>query len=62
VEVDDVLADEVDLLGLGSCRKLLEVDAFLRAVVLQRGEIADRRVEPDVEVLLLGDVGMRMPK
>ena len=58
VEVDDVLADEVDLLGVAGGEELLEGPALavlLRLpgveVVLERGEIADRRVEPDVEVL-----------
>ncbi len=55
VEVDDVLADEMDLLVPG--QHLLPVEPLLAAVVLQAGEVADRRVEPDVEVLLLGDVG-----
>src|SRR4029077_2708334 len=58
VEVDDVLADEVDLLGVRGGEELLEaarlaVGARLakREVALERGEVADRRVEPDVEVL-----------
>src|SRR6185503_9337361 len=35
---------------------LLEIQALLRAVVSERGEVADGRVEPDVEILLLLDV------
>jgi len=31
VEVDDVLADEMDLLGLRVLQQLLEIQAFLRA-------------------------------
>jgi hypothetical protein len=54
VEVDDVLADEMHLLGSG--QHLLEIQALPGTVVLQAGEVADRRVQPDVEVLLLGDV------
>ena len=56
MEVDDVLADEVDLLDGRVGQELVEVRARrARAcpveVVLQRGEVADRRIEPDVEVL-----------
>ncbi len=61
MEVDDVLADEVDLLRLGSCEKFLEAAqlparAGLAAVevALERGKVADRRIEPDVEVLARG--------
>ncbi len=65
VEVDDVLADEVDLLGVRGGQECFERPRLalgLRLagieVVLERGEIADRRVEPDVEVLP-GRVGDR---
>src|SRR5256885_3330121 len=52
VEVDDVLADEVDHLGVAPrLDEGVEVDALQLAITLQAGEIADRRVEPDVEVL-----------
>src|SRR5204862_4755959 len=36
--------------------KGIEIDALAVAVVLQAGEVADRRVEPDVEVFLLRDI------
>ena len=51
VEVDDVLADEVDLLDGRVGEERREVDAALAQVRLEAREIADRRVEPDVEVL-----------
>ena len=51
VEVDDVLADEVDLLRLFVGEDAFEVEALLVAVVLERGEVADGGVKPDVEVL-----------
>ena len=57
VEVDDVLADEVNLLDVRRGEEFLEAAQLaLRArlaaveVVLERGEIADRRIEPHVEV------------
>jgi hypothetical protein len=63
VEVGDVLADEVDLLDRRVGQELVErarlavrLRAALVEVVLQRREVADRRVEPDVEVLA-GRVG-----
>jgi len=46
VEIDDVLADEMDLLGLRVLQQLLEIQAFLRAIVLEGRQVADRRVEP----------------
>jgi hypothetical protein len=55
VEVDDVLADEVDLLAFGE--GLFEIQTLAGAVVLERCQIADRRVEPDVQVFLFRDVG-----
>jgi hypothetical protein len=51
VEGNDVLADEVYLLGRRVVEEGLEVDAFLAEVVLQAGQVADRRVQPDVEEL-----------
>ena len=54
VEVDDVLADEVDLLGVFGREFLLEVEPHLVTVRLERGEVADGSVEPDIEVLARG--------
>ena len=51
VEVRDVLADEMHLLHVGVGEKLVVVDAGLGEIVLQGGEVADRGVQPDVEVL-----------
>ena len=51
VEIDDVLADEMILIDVGALQKCIESDADLREVRLEAREIADRRVEPDVEVL-----------
>ena len=51
VEGDDVLADEVDLLHRGVGHVGLEVQAAAVEQVLQRRQVTDRRVEPDVEVL-----------
>jgi len=52
VEVEDVLADEVIHLGLGiRFPVLIEIEAVLGAVVLERGEVTNRRIEPDVEEL-----------
>ena len=52
VEIEDVLADEVIQLG---CRApgpvVVEVQATAGAEVAERTHVADRRVEPDVEVL-----------
>ena len=65
VKIDDVLADEVNLLGVRGGEELLEaarlaVGARLaeREVVLERGEVADGGIEPDIEVLA-GRVGDR---
>ena len=59
VEVDDVLADEVVLLDGGIGEEGREVARLAQSrrgagieVPLQRREVADRGVEPDVEVLL----------
>src|SRR5690606_3269115 len=55
VDVDDVLADEVHLLGVAGRRQQgVEVQAVLAAVGLQGGQVADRSVEPGVEVLARG--------
>ncbi len=51
VEGDDVLADEMDLLQIGVGQVGVEIDAVRIQQVLQRGQIAHRRVEPDVEIL-----------
>jgi hypothetical protein len=65
VEVDDVLADEVDHLRVGRGQEFLEaacLTIFLCLarieIILQRGKIADRRVEPDIEVFS-GQIGDR---
>ena len=58
VEVDDVLADEVDLLGIGPGELLFKGEALLFTVGLEACKVADRGVEPDVEVLARG-VGNR---
>ncbi len=52
VEIQDVLADEVVLLG-GRVRghPRVEVEAQLAAQVLEAGVVADRRVQPHVEIL-----------
>src|SRR3546814_17635462 len=52
VEVDDVLADEVVQLGLAAGRKVLEeVRAVAFAQRLEAAQVADRRVQPDVQEL-----------
>ena len=51
VEVDDVLADEVILVDVGALQERREIDAALRQMRLEAREIADRGVEPDVEIL-----------
>ena len=52
VEVDDVLADEVVQLGGGTGAQMrFEVLADPAAQSLEAGQVADRRVQPDVEVL-----------
>src|SRR3954468_17912687 len=58
MEIDDVFADEVDhLRAAARLHELVEVEALLLAVVLEAREVADRRVEPNVQILLLRDVG-----
>ncbi len=59
VEVDDVLADEVVKLG-GRVFAPVRIEVQVRATcaeVLEAGHVADRRIEPDVEVFarLVGD-------
>jgi hypothetical protein len=52
VEVEDVLADEVVELGRRvRLEPFVEIEAVPAAQVLERAHVADRRVEPDVEVL-----------
>jgi hypothetical protein len=51
VERDDVLADEVDLFGVRVFQEGVEIDALLAEVVFQRSQVADRRVQPDIEEL-----------
>ena len=51
VKVDNVFADKVNLLGGRVSQQRIHVDALLVAVGLQAGQVADRRVEPDVEIL-----------
>src|SRR5690606_14934437 len=52
VEVDDVLADEVvHLGGAAGGGEGVVVQALALAEGLEAGEVADRRVDPDVQVL-----------
>ena len=51
VEVNDVLADKVNLFGLRIHQEFIKILADAVEVGLQRGEIANRSVQPDVEVL-----------
>ena len=52
VEIEDVLADEVVQLGVAARPPVgVEVQAFTRAQVGETRHVADRRIEPDVEVL-----------
>ena len=51
VEVGDVLADEVVLLGRRVGHEGFIVAAGLREIILQRRQVTDRRVQPHVEVL-----------
>jgi hypothetical protein len=57
MKVEDVLADEVIELG-GRIRPpvLVEIEPLAVAEILERAHVADRRVEPDVEILA-GRVG-----
>ena len=51
VEIEDVFANEMVLLGgrigLGP---FVEIQSFFRAQVFETGVVADRRIEPDVEI------------
>ena len=51
MEVDDVLADEMHLLGGRVGEQCVHVDADLLAIGLEAGQVTDWRVEPDVEIL-----------
>src|ERR1039457_417526 len=58
VKVDDVLADEVDLLRVGRREEFAETARFAVRfgfaaveVVLERRQVADGRIEPHIEVL-----------
>lgn len=58
VEVDDVLADEMVQFGAGAGAQVgVEVFAVLVAQGLEAGQVADRGIQPDVEILagLAGD-------
>ncbi len=54
VEVGDVLADEMHLLGVRVGHEGVEVAALAVEQVLQRGQVADRRIEPDIEIFVVG--------
>ena len=58
VEVDNILADEMNLFGVIGRQKFFKRTCFapgfgLAAVeiIFQAGKVADRRIQPDVEVL-----------
>ena len=52
MKIQNILADEVIQLGLGILApEFVEVETIARAQVLEAGHVADRRVEPDVEIL-----------
>ncbi len=53
VEVDDVLADEVDDGAFGALPVVVGRARLVLAVVGRRGDVADGGVKPDVEVLVL---------
>jgi len=61
VEIDDVLADEMVLVDIRALQELREIDPLQREMRLEAREVADRRVEPDVEVLA-GASGIGMPR
>ena len=55
VEIENVLADEVVKLGTGVTREeLIEIESFLVAKILERAHVADRGIEPDIEILAWG--------
>ena len=51
MEVSDVLADEMDLLGARVRHERIKIAADFAEIIFQRSQIADRRIEPDVEIL-----------
>ncbi len=51
VERDNILADEVQLLGGRVVQERLDIQTLLVEVVLQAGQVADRRVQPHIEEL-----------
>src|SRR5690606_688814 len=59
VEIDDVLADEVvHLCSAAGPEESIEIQALARAQCLEAAEVADRRIQPDVEELpgMAGDL------
>src|SRR5699024_12813350 len=51
MEIDDVLANEMNLLGIAfGVQQGRKVDVMLLAVCLERGQIADGGVQPDIKV------------
>ncbi len=52
MEIDDVFTDEVMDLIVGICApESIKIDVRMRvAVVLKCGHVADRRIEPDIEI------------
>src|SRR5215210_8723630 len=52
VEIEDVLTDEVDKLRVRSLfYERVEIDGLALSKVFKAAEIADRRIEPDIEIL-----------
>ena len=51
VEINDVLADEVNLFGVRTRQFLHEIESLLGAIGFEAGQVADRRIKPNVEVL-----------
>ena len=52
VKIDDVLADKVIELGVGSlCPVVVEAEAFAVAVVLEARHVPDRGIQPDIKIL-----------
>src|SRR5262245_61237028 len=57
MEIDDVLANEMDHLSAAAGPHYrIEVEAFALAIVLEAGEVADWRVQPDVQVFFFLDI------